>query len=594
VRRGLPQHVGALALAVLLVYLVVIPVATIVWGSLGSTPNGVPGPRTLEHYRTALSSPTFVGSIRTTLAFAGGATVVSTVLGGYLAWVTERTDAPGRRLIYALVLVPIVVPGILTTIAWTLVLHERIGIANGLLAAVGVSRPWFDAYTLPAMIWVEGLDSLTLPFLIIAAALRTMDPAVEEASVLSGASTTRTAFRITLPLILPVVSAAALLVFVRNIGSFAVPAAMGLPGGVRVLATEVFLAARRFPSNTNLAAAYAVLHLVIAVAVLALHQRLTRHGDRFVTVGARVAHHGRVALRRTRTVHAATALSILGVAVVLPLVVVVVSSLLPRPMPPTDIDPSLFTLRRYTWAFESVVARRALLNNVVVGGLASVATVLIAAVVAWVSMRSRLRWRRLLDVLATAPIALPGTVLGLALLWWYLIVPLPIYATRWIVGIAFVTAFLPYAVRTAAAMLGQVSPALEEASAMSGAGWSRTFARIVLPLIGPGLLAAWLYVVARTFKSLALPALLSGPGGEMLPSVVYDLYESARYSELNALGVLMVVGLLAIAGLARLTTLVADRFAAAAPDTPTTGARADGAPAAGSFASVARQERTAE
>jgi iron(III) transport system permease protein len=227
-------------------------------------------------------------------------------------------------------------------------------------------------------------------------------------------------------------------------------------------------------------------------------------------------------------------------------------------------------------------------NNVVVGGLASVVTVVIAAIVAWVSTRSRLRWRRLLDILATAPIALPGTVLGLALLWWYLIVPLPIYATRWLVGIAFVTAFLPYAVRAAAALLGQLSPALEEASAMSGAGWSRTFARIVLPLVAPGLIAAWLYVVARTFTSLALPALLAGPGGEMLPSVVYDLYESARYSELNALGVLMIGGMLAIAGLARLSAILADRWSGLVHDPSTSGER--GATPTG----IARQERTAE
>lgn len=567
--RVRPSTVLPFALVVLLGYLVVVPLATIVWASLGSTPAGVPGPRTLEHYRGMFANPAFVGSLRTTLAFAGGSTVIACLLGGYLAWVTERTDAPGRRLIYLLVLVPIVVPGILTTIAWVLLLHARIGLLNAIPAAIGATEPWFDAYTLAAMVWVEGLESLTLPFLVLAAALRSLDPAMEEASLVAGASHGRTVLRITAPVLLPAISAAALLVFVRNLGSFAVPAAMGLPGGIRVLATEVFLAARQFPSDTNAAAAYAVLHLGLAVLVVLLHRRLTRSSDRFVTLGSRLAPHGRLSLRRGRTLHTAAALTILGVAVVLPLAVVVLGSLVPFHVRLQQIDPATLGLGNYGWARESSVVRRAARNNAIVGGSSALVTVALAAVAATVIVRGRSRWRGVVDALATAPIAIPGTVLGLALLWWYLIVPLPIYATRWVIGIAFVTAFLPYAVRTAAAMLAQVPPTLEEASAMSGAGWTRTFLRIVVPLIGPGLLAAWLFVVARTFKALALPALLAGPGGEMLPVLLYDLYGEARYPRLNAIGVLLVLALLVLATLGHLVRRVLDRrrFEAPADDT---------------------------
>jgi iron(III) transport system permease protein len=544
-------HVG---LASILAGLVLVPLVAVAWRALGSPDLLAGAVPDLTRFTTALGSQTLGTALRTTLIFAGGSTLLACLLGGYLAWLTERTDLPLRRTAYVLVLVPLVVPGLLTTVAWTLLLHVRTGLLNRLaLALPWVETPPFDAYTLAAMIWVEALDGLTLPFLLFVVALRALDPAYEEASATVGAGPWRTLRRVTLPLLAPALAAAVLLTFVRAVGSFAVPVAMGLPGGVRVLTIEVFLAARRFPSDAELAAAYALLHLAVALVGLMLYRRATRAGAH-VTLGGRASPPVRLRLGHVRYLHGAGAALILWVAVVLPVGVMVHGSFVPFTGAAWDTSLNDLTLDHYRWAISSTLVRRALVNNLVVGIGASAATVLLGALVAWFVVRGRTRGRGLLDAVATAPVALPGTVLALALMTVTLRLPFPIYATLWAIGLGYLVAFLPYAVRAAHAALLQVDPVLEEASAMAGAPWSRTFLRIVLPLLAPGLFAGGIYVLSRTFKSLAIPLLLAGPGDEVLPVVVYSLYESARYPALNAVGVLMTLLLVVLVGVARAST----------------------------------------
>ncbi len=546
-RHRLTRCLWLTTLFALVGYLVLVPVAMVVWGSLRTVPAGVEGALTLENYWAALTSPALGTSVRNTVVFGTSSTVVACVIGTYLAWVTERTDAPLRRTIRVVVLVPLVVPGILTTVAWSLVLNERTGIANAVLALVGVEEPVFDAYTMSAMIWVDGTDSITLPFLLMAAALRSMNPTWEEASQICGAGHRTTVWHITLPLMRPAMLASALLVFITTIGNFAVPAAIGLPGGIRVLATDVYLAARSFPADTNLAATYAVVYLLIALGGLWLYHRAVRSSEGFATIGGKGYGSRRLRLGGGRRLHATVAVTLLAVTVLVPLLVMVYASLLPYYTPPTMEVWGDLTLRNFRWVlFESAVIERALVNNVVAGGVAAVVTVLLASTIAWVVLRTPLRGRYLLDALASAPIAFPGTVLALALMWLYLVLPIPVYATMWIIGIAYVTAFLPYALRATHATLAQVDVALEEASTVAGAQWRSTFLRIVLPLISTGLFVGFVYVFARTFKVLSLPVLLAGPGNEVLPVLIYDLYEIGRYPELNALGVLLSTFLLVV------------------------------------------------
>lgn len=562
---------GRVVLLALVGYLVALPALGVVWTSLSDGPLGTTSTLDLGNYREALADPFLVPALRGTVVFALGSTFVAVVLGTYLAWVAERTSTRVRPALYLLAVVPLVVPGLLTTIAWTLLLRERTGIVNHVLTTwFGLGGPVLDAHTMTAMVWVEGTDGITIPFLLMAAAFRAFDPALEEASRASGAGARTTLLRVTLPLLAPALLTAAMLTLVRSIGSFAVPATMGLPGGIRVLATQVYLASRTFPSDANLAATYAVLHLALALVVLALYRRTVGDAGRFVTVSGRGARPARPSARRSGA-HGPLALALLGTVVVLPLAVMGYVSLLPYYGPVADNTPDRFTLEAYAYVLTTGFIRRALVNNLAVGGLAALATVLLAAAIAWYAVRSPGRIGRTIDALATVPIALPGSVLGLAILVWYLALPLPIYGTVWVLGIAYVTAFLPFGARTAHAALQQVDVTLEDASRASGASRSQTFVRIVLPLLAPALLAAAALVLARSLKVLALPALLASPGTEVLPVVIYSLYERSAYPELNALGVLLTLGLallvLPARALARRGPRTADRPDGGGPTT---------------------------
>jgi len=541
--------VGGLFLV--LCYLVAVPIFAAIVGSLRTAPLGVASPMTFANYRWLLGSTTLLPALGNTFVFAAGSTIVSLLLGGYLAFVTERTGSRLRIGVYLLVVASLIVPGILTTSAWVLLLHERIGVLNGLLQGWGLPAV-FNAYTLTAMIWVDGSDGIVLPFLLIAAALRAQPPELEQAARLSGAHGLRLLSTVTLPLLRPAVLAAALLSFVRSVGSFAVPAAMGIPGGIRLLASEVYLASRLFPADANLAAAYSIVYLLIAAAALILLRVATRGQGRFVTVAGRGSSNSAPAAMRFRIVHDAFGALIVVIVVILPLLVILHTSLQPFYRPPFSDGTTTTSLDNYRWALSNSIVRRAFQNNMLIGGLAAAGGTVLAATIAWTSARRPSRMTRAMDTIATIPIAIPGTVLAVALLWWYLYLPLPLYATRWVIGFGLIATFLPYGVRSVHAALLQVDPSLEEASVVAGARWITTFRRIVLPIVLPSVLAATVYMVSRSFKALALPALLSGPGGEMVPTVIYSLYSSGRYPELNALGVLLTLVLGALAGLAAL------------------------------------------
>lgn len=547
-RRFRPS-VRSLWLAVLVIglgYLILVPVAMVVYNSFRSTPIGTPGPLGLGKYVEAYTSRSFVEATRNSLIFAVSSSVIAFTLGCYLAWVTERTNAPFRKFIYAFILIPVVVPGVLTTVSWVLVLNETIGLANWILAAVGLPEV-FDAYTMSAMIWADATDSITLPFLLMAAAFRVMDPSLEEASTAAGATNAMTIRRVTLPLMTPAVMATLLIVFIKTIENFEVPAAMGLPGGITTFSTSVWLATSRIPRDTNLASAFAMAYVAITIVGLILYYRATGSSEKFTTITGKGFKPLRMDLGSSRYLHSGLAAIILFVAVIVPALVMIYASLLPFYRVPGPGVLANMTLDNYRWVLDSPQIARALKNTIYAGLSASIAAVVLAALVSWVVVRTRMTGRKLLDALAFVPIALPGVVIGLALMLVYLHLPVPIYGTVWLIAIAYLTANIPYALRATHASMSQVGKELEEASAACGASFRRTFIRITMPLMTGGLFVAFVYTFSRTVKNLSLPMILGGPGTEVLAVSVFDLYEEGRYPRLNALGILMFLFLVVVA-----------------------------------------------
>ncbi len=543
-----------------LAYLTLVPMAILVWGSFLSAPPGVDGELTLDKYVEAFSAGSkLFPAAANTLVFALGGSTVAFLLGAYFAWLVERTNMPFKGAIFVLMLVPHILPGVLKAYGWLLLLSPRTGVINVALRALLQHDVTLSIYSMPAMVWVFAADSVTLPFLIMLAAFRSMDPALEEAATTSGAGTVRVLRKVTLPVLLPAFLAGWMLVFIHAMEDFEVPAVIGLPAKIHVFATEIWFATTGSPSDLNLASVYAVSYLVPSLLILWWYSRATRASERFATITGKNFRPAMNNLGRWLGPVGLVSLGVLMLQIILPFLAIIWASLIPYYQPPSVQALGQVSLTGFSWTLTRSATYESLFNTAAIGISSTTFATLLGAVIAWIVLRTSWRGRRLLDFLAFSPIAVSGTLFGLALIWFYLTVPFgdAVYGTIWIVSLGYIAKFLPQSMRFNYAALGQVHRELEEASAMSGADWATTFRRVVVPLIMPGLAAAWIYVIALTFKVLSLPVMLSGVNNKVLSVLIFELVEQNQTQRLAALGVLL-VALLAVMTLA--ARVVSRRF----------------------------------
>src|SRR5919197_1649700 len=449
-RLNLELRYVALALLVaVLAWMSLVPVARLVLGSVTDVDTGQ---LTVANYaRVYGSSPTY-DLLANSLMFALGSCALSFAIGTTLAWIIERTDTPLRRFFYTVALVPIIVPGIVTTIAWLFLLSPQIGWINSMArTAFGLSQPPFNAYSLPGMIWVEGRGTSPLTFLLMSAAMKSMDPSLEESASISGAGWFSTLRKVTLPLMLPAILSVMLIVFVRALEGFEVPVVIGLPGRIQVLTSKIYVALAKSPQDAGTAGALATTFLLLSIGGILLYRRLTMQADRFATVSGKAYRPRQIRLGRVRFVTLGFLIVYALVTIALPLFIMVWMSFQPFPSPPTVEGLSRMTLRGYERMLTFPNVGEATRNSLLLAlGAAAIAT-FFAAIVAWVSIRGNLPGKALIDVLAFMPIAIPGVVMGAALVSMY--VAFPIYGTVWVLLVAFATRFFPYGMRSASGSL---------------------------------------------------------------------------------------------------------------------------------------------
>ncbi|HEV8534349.1 MAG TPA: iron ABC transporter permease [Candidatus Limnocylindria bacterium] len=532
------------AAAVLLSYLTLVPLAMLLLGSVSGGASVLDFQLTLRNFQRVLTDQASLELLANSLLYGAGAATLAFVIGTAVAWAVERTDVPGRSLWYGIALVPIIIPGIVHTIAWLFLLSPEIGWINAPLKAVfGVP---LSIYSLPGMIWVEGLHTAPFAFVLMSAALRAMDPSLEEAAAASRANPWSTFRRITLPLLLPAIASVLLILFVRALEGFEVPAIIGLPGRIYVYTSRIYTSLNQYPPNFGLSAAYASVLLAISVVGLVLHNRATRRTERYTTVTGKAYRPRRVALGRYRYI-AVAALGLYGaLAIVLPFLVLIYASLVRVYSVPSLDSFSELTLRNYAFIFTDELTRRSFVNSVVLGVLAASVVVALTSVIAWVTLRTRIPGRGLLDFLAFVPITIPGIVLGISLLWVYFTIPIRIYGTIWILLVAYVTRYLPYGIRATTAGLAQLHKELEEAAATAGARWWPTFQRVLLPLLRPTLVGAWVYVFIVSLRELGSSILLASSDNVVLAVRIFDLRDSGNYTTIAALSVILIIMLVAL------------------------------------------------
>ena len=501
------------------------------------------GAPTLAAFRGAYAVDGLGTLAGNSLLFAAGASAVALAIGTVQAVLVVRTDVPLRRLVVAGALTPLFLPGLLYTIAWVLLASPRTGILNGWLGGEVV-----NVFSLGGMILVEGLHSAPLVFLLVAAALLAHDPAHEEAATVAGARRRTVLWRITLPLTAPALLAAALLSLVGALESFEVPALLGLPGGTPVFTSTIFDALRQFPADMPTAGALSLSLLVLTGAGAVALARLGARGGRFELSARAGARPRRIGLGRWRAPAALTALVISFVGAALPLGALLYASVQTAYAPPSSVQLDRLSATPYARAFEGG-SLEALGTSFGLAAIAATAITALMAVSAWLVVRTRVPGRAGLDALASLPLAIPGVVVGVALLSLSTRVSV-LYGTLWIVLLAYVVRFMPYGMRSAVAALQRVSADQEDAARVAGASWWSAARRIVLPAVAPGLAAGWLYVLALCVRELSSAIVVIAPGTELVATRIFADYENAEFGDLSALGLVVAVILAAATALA--------------------------------------------
>jgi iron(III) transport system permease protein len=499
---------------------------------------------TLENYAAAYGSLETLRLFWTSIRFALGASVFAFTLGTVLAWMNERTNTPLKSVFFALSLIPLVVPSILFTVSWILLASPQIGIINQVLQAwLGLQEAPFDIYSMGGMIWVDGLHYSPMAFLLMTAAFRAMDPSLEESATMSGANIFQVAWRVTLRLTWPAIVATILILFVRAVESFEVPALLGLPVGIEVFTSAIYEAVHRYPSQVGLASAYAVALLAITTVGVYAVSQLSSRGSKYATMTGKGFRPRQIDLGAWRWFTAAIFVVYFALIVLLPFLVLLWSSFQRFYSVPSMEALHNLTLDPYRFIFSYPNLGRTVWNSVLLSFGSATIVMLLTSVICWIVVKTKVRGRWVLDGVASLPIVFPGLVLGLSMMVFYLNVDVGVYGTIWIMFIAYITRFMPYGLRYNTTSMLQIHKELEESAAMSGASWGTTFRRVILPLLKPGLLAGWIYVTIVSIRELSTSILLYSPDTQVISIVIWELWENGQYVELSALGVLFILSL---------------------------------------------------
>jgi iron(III) transport system permease protein len=528
-RRVRVEHAVLAAAASALVVLVVLPLAFLLWGSVSEN-----GHLTLDHFREAFGSPLYVRALTNSLVLGTWTAVLSVAIGLPLAWAVSRTNTPARRLIHLIAVVAYVTPPFLTAIAFVNLFSPNAGLVNRFLRDVaGLPALTFNIFSMSGLVLVTVLHTFPFVYLLAASALESVDAALEESGQILGAGRWKIARAVTLPLVTPAVLSGALIAFVNAIALFGSQAIIGLPGRVFTLPTRIY-ALFDYPPQYGLASAMSLVFVAITVSALYLQRRYLARRS-FVTLGGKGSRPQRIDLGPARFGVAAFAIAVGVVAVLAPYLTLLAVS----------ISRSWglhfwenLTLRHYRFVLlEYDVTRRAIVNSLILAGATATLAVLLGSLVAWIDLRTRLAGRKALDYVSLIPLGLPGIVVAVALIQFWLRMPLPIYGTLLIILLAYTSRYVPLGVRSANAAFRQIDASLEESARITGGGWLRTFTSVTLPLARPGLFAGWLLVFVPALQELSASILLFSSGSITLAVAVYNLYETGALEPVAALSI---------------------------------------------------------
>lgn len=460
-----------------------------------------------------------------TLIISTGSTVLATFLGVSLAWVNARTNCPGRDYLEPYNLIPFFLSPFVGAIAWHNLGEPQTGLLNNLARdLLGIEGAIINIDNIWGVIWVTGIFFAPLVYLFVVGSLRRMDPSLEDSARTTGAGLVRTTMTVTLPLVMPGILSGAIIVFVTSAGEFGVPFKLSAPYGWETLTTQIFSKAVGDDANYYLGAAMSMALGIITVFLIWVQQRYIAPRS-FTTVTGKGFRPNVLDLGPWKWVAFGYNIFFIMVAVVLPIVCLIIVSLHPvwtGKIVLADITTVNYVKTLFWWRPEAIsAATNGIINSLYLSfGGASIAMVL-ALVISYMIHRTKGFGVRMLDFLSMVPIGFPGIVLAMGVLITY--IQTPIYATLWILMLAYITRFFPYGQRNISSIMLAISEELDQSSRMAGASWFTTLRRITIPLLKPGLFAGWILLFIIFLRELSISIILFTTGTETLSVGVYYL-----------------------------------------------------------------------
>jgi len=470
-------------------------------------------------------------------------TVFFTILIGCpLAWVVTRTDMPFKGVFKTLFIVPYMIPPFIGAIAWGFLLSPRTGFVNKwLMALFNSSTPPFNIYTYSGVVFVMSLYFYPYVFITVAGALERMDPSLEEAARNAGANRFRVVKDITLPSVAPSIAAGALLVFIAACSNFGIPALIGSEGRVYVLTTRIFFYIYSGGFEGLQMASSLSIFLVITSALALLANRWYLRNKQFTIIAGKSMRPNLILLGKYRIPFFIGCCLFTFSTMFAPLLCIVLISLLKAYG--VDIAWKNFTLENFRFIlFEYDLTRASIWNSIKLSLTAATFLTIMGSLIAYIIVRTKLTGRRILEFLSTLPYSIPGTVLAIGMILAFSgKFGINFYNTIWILLIAYTARYMAFAVKSVGASLEQVHMSLEEAARISGAGWGRTFRDIVVPLVKPGLIAAWFLAFMPMLRELTVSVLLYGPETRTIGVAVYELQDAGYYDTAAALATCVLI-----------------------------------------------------
>ncbi len=527
-------------LAGILLVLIVPPVLFLVSVSLHEPlPDGSRGAFTLRYYQQLTSGRYFLPSLSNTFVYACGSAVVAIVIGTIQALLVERTNTPGRGLAIFAAIISLGVPHVLYTVAWLLLLGKS-GPVNDVVSLVAGSGQAINVYSMWGMILIEGIGFVPFTFLLMSAVLRSMDASFEEAAIMAGASPLRAFWSVTLKMGIPALCALSLLIFIRAFESFEVPALVGLAGNIDVLTTMIYQRAHRggTPSYGE-AGAYSICLVAIVTFLLIWQNRLSRFAHRYQTITGKGFRPRIVDLGPWRYASAAVLFALFLAVTIVPVAMLLFTSFQPFYEGVNFASFGRLTLENYETLIGPGSFRDSIVNSLILGAVTATLVVPFTALCAWLVAR-RVSGAAVLDHLATLPLLFPAIILSVAFLDVFVNLPIPLYGTLVSIIIASSVRYLPYGMRYSYTGALQIHGELEQAAVISGATRAQVFRRVVIPLLAPTLISAWLLVFLLSVQAVSLPLLLVGPGSEIMSVTLFEMWRNGQVTELAATGIVWI------------------------------------------------------